>query len=83
MLRLYEARARMEGEGKSADEAMKSLRPPVFFKQENAFRNQLRRFNPRTLECALALLLKAEAQSKSTGTPAELIAEKALRDLSA
>jgi DNA polymerase-3 subunit delta len=83
VLRLYEARARMEAEGRSADEAMKSLRPPVFFKQETAFRNQLRRFSPRALERALALLLKAESQTKSTGMPAELIAEKALKDLSA
>jgi DNA polymerase III subunit delta len=81
MLRLYEARARMDNEGKSADEAMKSLRPPVFFKQEASFRNQLRRWSPLALERANALLLRAEAQVKSSNMPAELIAEKALRDI--
>lgn len=83
ILRLYEARAKMESDGRSADEAMKSLRPPVFFKQEASFRAQLRRWSPRALERALALLLRAETQTKSSNMPAELIGEKALRDLSA
>jgi DNA polymerase-3 subunit delta len=81
MLRLYEARAKMDAEGRSADDAMKSLRPPVFFKQEAAFRAQLRRWSPLSLERALGMLLKAEAQVKSSNMPAELIAEKALRDI--
>lgn len=83
VLRLYEARAKMDAEGRSADEVMKSLRPPVFFKQEAAFRNQLRRWSPLRLERALAMLLKAEALVKSSNLPSELIAEKALRDISA
>jgi DNA polymerase-3 subunit delta len=83
ILRLYEARAKMEADGRSADEAMKSLKPPVFFKQEASFRAQLRRWSPKALERALALLLRSEAQTKSSGMPAELIGEKALRDLSA
>ncbi|HVY12341.1 MAG TPA: DNA polymerase III subunit delta, partial [Alphaproteobacteria bacterium] len=83
MLRLYEARARMESQNQTADEAMKALKPPVFFKQEAAFRNQLRRWKPRVLERAIAMLLRAEAQCKSTGLPDHLIAEKALRDISA
>ncbi len=81
VLRLYEARARMDAENRSADEAMKALRPPVFFKQENAVRAQLRRWSPAGLERALALLLKAEARAKSSSLPAALIGEKALRDL--
>ena len=82
-LRLYEARAKMDVENRSPDEAMKSLKPPVFFKQEASFRAQLRRWSPKALERAVAMLLRAEAQTKSSGMPAELIAEKALRDLSA
>jgi DNA polymerase-3 subunit delta len=82
-LRLYEARAKMEQEGRSPDEAMKSLRPPVFFKQEASFRAQLRRWSPRALERAIAMLLRAEAQTKTSHLPADLIGEKALRDLSA
>jgi DNA polymerase-3 subunit delta len=82
VMRLYEARTKMD-EGRSPDEAMKALRPPVFFKQEASFRSALRRWSPKALERAVGLLLRSEAQTKSSGMPAELIAEKAMRDLSA
>lgn len=80
LLRLYEAKAMMQ-DGKSSDEAMKSLRPPVFFKRENMMRQQLNRWQLPALNAALASLVNAEAQSKTTGMPAELVTERALYSL--
>ncbi len=71
----------MMQDGKSSDEAMKSLRPPVFFKRENAMRQQLNRWQLPALNTALAALVSAEAQSKTTGMPAELVTERALYSL--
>jgi len=70
-------------EGKSADAAMKSLRPPVFFKQDDAFRAQLRRWPLPALGAALVRLTEAEVQCKSTGLPAETICAQALTRLCA
>jgi DNA polymerase-3 subunit delta len=75
--RLHVAAGLIAG-GAAADEAMKSLRPPVFFKREEAFRGQLRRWRKRDLEAALAALGEAEIGCKSTGLPAESICGQVL-----
>lgn len=69
--------------GASPDRAMKSLRPPVFFKQEGAFRAQLRRWRPETLQRARAELLQAEIDCKSTGTPDDAVCERTLMRIAA
>ncbi len=78
LMRLYEAKSMMVADGKGVDEAMKSLRPPVFFKRENEMRKQLTRWTLPALHAGLASLTTAEAQTKSTGFPAERISERAL-----
>ncbi len=71
------------GGGATSDQAMKSLRPPVFFKQHDAFRNQLRRWQPNTLSRARNELIRAEIDCKSTGMPDEAVCERALMRLAA
>ena len=69
--------------GAAADQAIKSLRPPVFFKQQTGFRNQLQRWRPQTLARARAELIKAEIDCKSTGMPDNAVCERALMRLAA
>ena len=80
--RLEETVATMT-DGTDADSAMKSLRPPVFFKQQRDFRNQLQRWRPQTLRRARAELIQAEIDCKSTGMPDEAVCERALMRLAA
>lgn len=55
--------------GKSADQAMALIRPPVFFKLKSRFTAQLRRWPPRKAGQALEYLLQAEIDCKTTGMP--------------
>lgn len=80
LLRLYEVRAHM-AQGLSMAEALKELRPPVFFKREKQMLDQARRWSLPALHTALHALVEAEVQCKSTGTPAERMAERALLGL--
>lgn len=78
--RLATARDRMDS-GQSADAAMKSLRPPVFFKQAPAFRNQLQFWGRKKLTAAMDRLIDAELQCKTTGMPADTICGQTLLGL--
>jgi len=80
--RLHQARGLMT-EGAGADQAMKSLRPPVFFKQTSIFGNQLRRWSAERLGQALSLLADTEGQCKSSGVPSELVCRQAVLRLCA
>ena len=80
--RLEEAVTAMAG-GAGPDQAMKGLRPPVFFKQQTGFRNQLQRWRPNTLRRARAELIQAEIDCKSTGLPDDAVCERALMRLAA
>lgn len=73
--RLREAQARI-AEGSNPSEAMKKLRPPVFFADERAFEARLGRWPLARLETALALVLDAEFAAKATGAPQREIAEQ-------
>lgn len=79
--RLHLVSAQLEG-GSSAEAAMKSLRPPVFFKQAAAFQAQVRRWSSARLATALDALNDAEKASKTTGMPAEPITHQTLLRLS-
>ncbi len=70
--------AGLQQAGASADAAMGKLRPPVFFMEKEAFRQDLKRWNVARLSSALAILAEAEAGCKSTGFPAEAICARAL-----
>lgn len=80
MMRLHETRGRM-AEGKNADQAMMSLRPPVFFKLKSRFQGQAQRWNETLLARGLDILMDAEMAAKSTDIPTEAAVERALMQL--
>ncbi len=81
-LRLHLAAGIVAG-GESPDRATKMLRPPVFFKRQDEFRGQLRRWSPATLSSAIEALTGAEIACKSTGIPGEATCGRALMRLAA
>jgi DNA polymerase-3 subunit delta len=61
--------------------AIKSLRPPVFFKLENRFLGQLRSWPAPRLGEALERLNRAETQIKTGAQPKAAVAERALIEI--
>ncbi len=80
--RLHLTRAGMAG-GRSAEQAAKALRPPLFFKDKSAFLRQAQRWPAAGLARALEILRQAEADCKTTGFPAEAICRRALTQIAA
>lgn len=64
--------------GTPAAQAVKQLRPPVFWKLASGFETQVRSWSTPELGRALGRLLEAERACKRTGAPAELLCEQAL-----
>jgi len=75
--RLHTLAARVAA-GEPADAALRSARPPIFFKQQDSFRRQLRQWREPQLRRQLDALADAEAQIKTTGMPAETVCRAAL-----
>lgn len=75
--RLYQVQLKMEG-GADPKTAMKALNPPVFFKYEDAFIAQTRRWPRARIENFLNALNAVEAQTKQTGIPAETVTAQLL-----
>lgn len=75
--RLHTARGDMVT-GMSADQATKALRPPIIFKQADAFRSQLNLWPEEKLARAFEILTQAETDCKTTGLPADAITGRAL-----
>lgn len=69
-------------EGKSTDEALKSLTPPIFFKQEPEFKRQLQRWNHKSLNHILSRLAELEAQTRQSGMPADTLCAQAVLSIS-
>lgn len=65
-------------QGKSVDQAMGALKPPVIFKMADRFRRQVSRWPVDRLGRALELLTEAELDCKTTGLPAPEITARAL-----
>lgn len=82
ILRLQQVMAHRES-GKPLDAAIKSLRPPVFWKLENRFKSQLNAWNKTLSATALRLLLQAEADCKRTGIPDRITAARCLQQIAA
>ncbi len=61
--------------------AIKSLRPPVFFKFESRFLAQLRFWSPDRLGEALSRLNRAEIEIKTGAQPKTAVAERALLEI--
>lgn len=70
-------------EGTSAADAVKRLRPPVFWKEAQPLARQAGAWDPARLAWALGRLLDAESACKRGGAPAQLLAERALTEIAA
>jgi DNA polymerase-3 subunit delta len=75
--RLHLAASRMSS-GASADEALRAVRPPIFFKQQERFKAQLMAWPVRRAAAALDSLTRAELNSKRAVLPQETILREAL-----
>lgn len=65
-------------EGASTDEALNQLKPPVFFKEKQKFLGHVHRWSTETVDRWLPVLLRTEAQCKTTGAPDELLVRQLL-----
>jgi DNA polymerase-3 subunit delta len=77
MQRLHLLLARVAG-GESVEAAIRSARPPIFFKQQDSWRRQLQRWSEPRLRRALDRIAEAEFRMKLTGLPAETLCREAL-----
>jgi DNA polymerase-3 subunit delta len=75
--RLHLAASRVAA-GESADAVARSIRPPIFFKLVDRFRNQIGEWPPERTQRLLKLLLQAELDCKTTGFPEETICRQVL-----
>lgn len=69
--------------GQPASEAMKALRPPVFYKDADRFRAILRRHTVASLRRIMSRLWEVERRVKSTGYPADIITGQILLAIAA
>ena len=79
--RLHYTNALMR-EGKSLDQAVKSLQPPIFFKFEQPFKAQVSKWNSKKLDMVMSKLADLEAQTKTTGAPVQTLCAQAVLSLS-
>lgn len=79
--RLHQTHAHLM-DGDNTEGAMKKLSPPIFFKQKNAFQNQINRWSVKKLNNALTRLSDLEAQSKTTGSTPEILCGQTILGLS-
>lgn len=79
-LRLHQAGGALAGGG-DVERAVKSLRPPVHFRQVDRFTRQLRRWNAVGLSAAIDRLLETEMACKRTGAPAEALMRRVFMDI--
>ena len=75
--RLHALAARVAAGG-TIDEAIRTARPPIFFKEQDSWRRQLRRWREGALRDTLTRVAEAEFRMKQTGLPAETICRDAL-----
>ena len=79
--RLHRVRLGMAETGLSATDAMRSARPPVFFRRQGAFARALELWPPEALAGALGYLAGAERACKRTGAPDEVLCRNAVLTL--
>ncbi|MEE9272007.1 MAG: DNA polymerase III subunit delta [Robiginitomaculum sp.] len=81
LTRLHQAQSHRQG-GKSVDEAMYALRPPVFVMRKMVFANHMRIWSLPTLSHAIAKSLETEKLIKTAASPAESLMGRLLLALS-
>jgi DNA polymerase-3 subunit delta len=82
LMRLLEARLAVD-QGASPADAAARLRPPVFWKERDAFQAQLRVWSAQRLARGLDVLWKAEIACKQAQSPQDLIAADAFAKVAA
>ncbi|MEZ5773455.1 MAG: hypothetical protein R3D33_01720 [Hyphomicrobiaceae bacterium] len=80
LTRLQQIRAGLDA-GKPGDQVMRSLRPPVHFKQQDAVAGQARRWTLARLSEALRLADRAAFQARVTSRLERELTERLLIDL--
>lgn len=78
--RLLQARAASEA-GTSPEQALKDLKPPVFFKEINSFRRQMGAWTSPALLAAINRLVETERLCKTTGIPAAIVAQRGFMEI--
>lgn len=81
-MKLHSARIKVEQNGLSPNEAAKSIKPPIFFKQMNAFTAQVNNHTLNDLMKIMTRLNELEAQTKRSNTPVETICAQTILGLS-
>lgn len=79
--RLHFVKARIE-RGEVLEIVMKSLQPPVFWKQEDMFKSQIRSWSLPGLARTLQKISELEANCKKTGVPDTTLTAQALLSIS-
>ena len=80
--RLHTVKAALDA-GTHMNEALRKLRPPLFFAEADAFKTDLRRWPEPALRRALSRAFDAERALKRTGAPQALIVEQTCLDIAA
>lgn len=79
--KLHRARLAMEEGGMTAGDAVKGVRPPVFYQKVGAFTRSLSLWPAATLTAAMAALAEAERGCKRTGWPDDALCRNAVLTL--
>lgn len=79
--RLHYTQSLMQ-QGQSADQAVKSLQPPIFFKFLTPFKAQLSKWKGKKLDIVMGKLADLEAQTKTSGAPVQTLCAQAILSLS-
>jgi DNA polymerase-3 subunit delta len=72
----------MDG-GAAPHDAVRALRPPIFWKEADAVAGSLARWPARRIEAALARVLTAETGIKAAGSPGERLGHQAIAAIAA
>jgi DNA polymerase-3 subunit delta len=80
LLRLAEARTLADG-GMGPQAAIKALKPPVFWKDQEPMADQLRAWTPTGMTSALDLVWRCEMACKRAGAAQDLLVARCYRDV--
>jgi len=80
LMRLLKVRG--DSEELSTEDAIKKLKPAVFFKRMDQFKAQVKVWKPKLILRALEILSEVELKAKSSDMPAQILIERALFQIS-
>jgi DNA polymerase-3 subunit delta len=80
MQRLHRVRSAMDG-GRSLDDALRTLRPPVMFQQKTLFTAQVNQWPAAALTRALEAISEAQRQSRGGALPEDVLIDRLVFDL--